>query len=206
MILLLKMGTLAGQILITAVILRELYHPLYRFARWRQTWAWLLAMSSLMLGLLTWNLARDIPFEEVLLLGGVSVAKLVGLVQLGRIFRSRVTLSAPTEGGTVLIDTFSTILAWDAQAVRLFGWTTDEAVGLTLMQTIIPPRDWEAHRAGMARLLATGEEGRVLARTFAVNARRKQGDEIPVTIRIASLPQGDGTLQFLGYVRELGVL
>lgn len=206
MILLLKLGTLVGQLLITAVILRELYHPLYRFARWRQAWGWLLWMSSLMLGLVTWNLGREIPLEEVLLLVGVSVAKLVGLVQLGRIFRSRVTLSAPTEGGTVTIDTFSTILAWDTHATRLFGWTATEAVGQTLMQTIIPPRDWEAHRAGMAHLLTTGGEGRVIARTFAVNARRKAGDEIPVTIRVKSMRQEDGTLHFHSEIRELGVL
>lgn len=148
----------------------------------------------------------DVTLWSVLLPIGVSLSMGIGLYYLSTIFTREVRLSHPTDAAWIEIDSFSVIIAWDAQAVRLFGWTTAEALQQTLMQTIIPSRDWEAHRDGMARLLATGHEGRVIARTFAVNAMRKTGDEIPVTIRITSRAQEDGTLHFVGQVRELGVL
>jgi PAS domain S-box-containing protein len=204
--LLLKLITLTLQLLIVAGILQELSHPLYHFHLWKRAWIAMLVMSCWMTVLLTWNVWRTTTLGATLLLAGVVSSKLVGLWHLRQIFGAELVLPHVTDAAFIEIDSFSTIVVWDAQATRLFGWTATDALGQTLMQTIIPSRDWEAHRDGLARLLATGDEGRVIARTFAVNAMRKAGDEIPVTIRITSLLQEDGSLHFLGQIRELGVL
>ncbi len=55
------------------------------------------------------------------------------------------------------VDSAGRIVTWNAQAERTFGWTVEEAVGRTLVDTIIPPDFREAHTRGMARFHETGE-------------------------------------------------
>lgn len=203
---LLKLLSLGLHLGVLILIVRQGWYSLYRFREWHLAWGAFLVASGGIVASRLHDLWGPVNVTRFLLAVGVSLSMLVGLWVLGRIFGRQVTIAEPTDAAWIEIDSFSTIVTWDMQAVRLFGWTPEEALHLTLMATIIPPRDWEAHRDGMAHLLATGAEGRVIARTFAVNARRKVGDEIPVTIRITAVPQDDQTLHFRGEVRQLGIL
>lgn len=57
----------------------------------------------------------------------------------------------------VAIDSDSMITAWNHQAEATFGWSREEAIGRSLVETIIPQQHREAHRRGLAHFLATGE-------------------------------------------------
>lgn len=201
----LKSISLVLQLLILGILVWQYRWP-YGFSRWRAAWGALIVGCLFMIGRRVYDLWLPVTLWSALLPIGVSLSMLAGLWNLGVILQRKLELTQPTDAAWVEIDSLSVIVAWDVQAERLLGWNATQALGQTLMQTIIPSRDWEAHREGMARLLATGDEGRVIARTFAVNARRKDETEIPVTIRITSVPYVDGTLHFLGQIRELGVL
>src|SRR5207302_1156101 len=69
-------------------------------------------------------------------------------------------------------------------AQRIFGYTADEVSGKPLT-TLMPERFRDAHRAGLARYLATGE-ARVVGRTVELAGRRKDGTEFPLDLSLAS--------------------
>ncbi|HEX5583768.1 sensor domain-containing protein [Gaiella sp.] len=83
-----------------------------------------------------------------------------------------------------------TIVEWNRAAEEMFGWAGAEAVGLPLVDTIVPERDRAAHERGLARYLLT-DPGIVVGNTLDVTARRRDGTEFPVELSIwATVSQG----------------
>jgi PAS domain S-box-containing protein len=101
----------------------------------------------------------------------------------------------------VAIDADSVITTWNRQAEKTFGWSRDEALGRSLVETIIPPQYREAHRRGLAHFLATGE-GPVLNRPLEITALRRSGEEFPVELAIWSLRVGDSYC-FNAFLRDI---
>jgi PAS domain S-box-containing protein len=104
-------------------------------------------------------------------------------------------------GAIVGIDAAGRISIWNAGAEALFGWTKDEALGLVLTDTIIPEQHREAHRSGLARLLAPGEK-RILNRRIEVSARRRNGEEFPVELAITQL-NIDDSHHFVAFISDI---
>lgn len=84
----------------------------------------------------------------------------------------------------VSIDDAGRITAWNRAAEKVFGWSRAEALGQPISELIIPPRHRQAHRAGLQRVLTTGE-ARVLDRSLELSALCRDGREIPVEITIS---------------------
>src|SRR6476620_12419732 len=63
----------------------------------------------------------------------------------------------------VQMDEQGVISDWNTQAEKIFGWTHAEAVGTRLSELIIPYVHRDAHAAGLAQFLHTGE-GTILGR------------------------------------------
>ncbi|MDT8376794.1 MAG: PAS domain S-box protein [Mariprofundaceae bacterium] len=101
----------------------------------------------------------------------------------------------------VCIDTNSVITDWNPRAEKMFGWPRSDAVGKTLLETIIPERFHEAHRHGMQAYLASGN-GPWLYRTVTTSARHRRGSEIHVEMAIIPL-SGDGQQEFYAFIREI---
>lgn len=101
----------------------------------------------------------------------------------------------------VAIDAGSVITAWNRQAEKTFGWSRDEAIGRSLVETIIPPQYREAHHRGLGHFLATGE-GPVLNRPLEITALRRSGEEFPVELAIWSLQVGDSYC-FNAFLRDI---
>ena len=101
----------------------------------------------------------------------------------------------------VTCDVDSRIVVWNSGAERLFGWSSAEAVGLRLTDTIIPAEFVEAHTAGMARFIDTGE-GPVLGRRIEIEAQDRDGRRFPVELSINPIPTSAG-LSFSGFIREI---
>src|SRR5262249_4553281 len=72
------------------------------------------------------------------------------------------------------------------------GWTREEAVGRSLVETIIPVSFRDAHLAGLKRFHQTGE-GPVIGRTLELAGLHRDGREFPIEITISTpITRGDG--------------
>ena len=93
------------------------------------------------------------------------------------------------------------IVGWNTSAERIFGWSADEAIGLTLSETIIPPVHRGGHERGLVHFHATGE-GPVLGTRIEVPALRRDGSEIPVELSVNATEQFGARL-FVGFLRDI---
>jgi len=82
-----------------------------------------------------------------------------------------------------------TITKWNAAAERVFGWSSEEAIGRDIAELIIPPAQRDAHRAGMARF-AQGIPGPFINTRVRVTALHRDGHEIPVELSIGTVRHG----------------
>ncbi len=102
--------------------------------------------------------------------------------------------------GIVSIDSGGVISYINAEAARMFGYQPDRLLGCPVT-VIIPERFHQAHWAGMARYLATGET-RLIGGTVSVPARRRDGSEFPVELSLAAW-QVDGKRSFSAIIRDV---
>src|SRR5918997_2263205 len=89
----------------------------------------------------------------------------------------------------VSMDAGGFITGWNRQAEATFGWSSDEAIGRVLADTIIPQRFRDLHLAGLQRFLDTGE-GPMLNRRLELTALHREGHEMPIEITISALDHG----------------
>lgn len=101
----------------------------------------------------------------------------------------------------ITMDARGIVVEFNAAAERTFGYTKAEAIGRVLADLIIPPRLRQAHAAGLARYLATGE-GPVLAKLIEITAVRSDGLEIPVELTITAM-RSDHDPIFTGVLRDI---
>ena len=111
------------------------------------------------------------------------------------------TLMETALDALITCDTRSTIIGWNHEAEKIFGWTREEAVGQTLTETIIPPDLRGAHSAGMKRYLESGE-GPVLGRRIEIEAVDRSGRRFPVELGINPIPTSAG-LMFSAFIRDI---
>src|SRR5262245_17079349 len=84
----------------------------------------------------------------------------------------------------ITMDAAGRVREFNPAAERVFGFTRDEAIGKELAELIIPPRNRERHRQGLARYLKTGE-GPLLGKLIEIEALRRDGAEIWVQLAIS---------------------
>lgn len=83
------------------------------------------------------------------------------------------------------------ITAWNTQAEQTFGWTSQEAIGRSMADTIIPQTHREAHLRGLDHFLKTGE-GPILNSWIEVTALHRDGTEFPIELSLTQLRLDDG--------------
>ena len=106
-----------------------------------------------------------------------------------RASEERFRILAVTANDAILsADSHGNITYFNPGAERIFGYTAEEVSGRPLT-TLMPERFAEAHRAGLARYLAT-REARVIGRTVELAGRRKDGTEFPLELSLAAWNQG----------------
>lgn len=101
----------------------------------------------------------------------------------------------------VTMDAKGRVSAWNAEAARLFGWTSHEVLGRELADLIIPERYVEAHRRGLAHFARTGE-GPILRRRIEIEGRRKDGSEVVVELSVTPVALPEGT-SFTAFIRDI---
>jgi PAS domain S-box-containing protein len=103
-----------------------------------------------------------------------------------------------TSEAIVTIDSNGKIVTFNRAAVRVFGYSAEEAVGQNV-RLLMPPSERERHDGYLARYLKT-REPHILGRTRALSACRKDGALFPIQLTVAEV--GDLKL-FVGCIRDM---
>jgi PAS domain S-box-containing protein len=98
------------------------------------------------------------------------------------------------------IDTLGQVIAWNRAASQIFGYGEQDMIGQPV-ETLIPARFHEAHRAGMNRVTAGGE-GRVIGRTVELAAIRRSGEEFPIELSLSTWVV-EGQRHYTGIIRDI---
>jgi PAS domain S-box-containing protein len=101
----------------------------------------------------------------------------------------------------VAVDENSRIVEWNAAATALFGWSRDEALGLSLMETIIPERYREKHERGFRHFNETGQSD-VMSHVLELPALNRRGEEFPVEITLNAI-RAEGHWLINSFIRDI---
>jgi len=101
----------------------------------------------------------------------------------------------------VCVNKQNRITVWNRQAENIFGWKEEEALGKTLVETIIPEKYREQHLKGFKRYQETGE-GPLLNKLIEITALNKQGEEFPVELAIVVVKQGQDDF-YCAFIRDI---
>ncbi len=101
----------------------------------------------------------------------------------------------------VTMNSSGKVTSWNKQAEVIFGWTSDEAIGLRMSELIIPQSLRLAHERGIRHFLATGE-GPVLRRRIEITAIRRGGVEFPVELEVIPM-EFAGDWIFSAFIRDI---
>jgi len=101
----------------------------------------------------------------------------------------------------VVMDGTGRITDWNTQAVGIFGWPRQEAIGRSLSETIIPPRYRSAHEERLRRHL-DAYEGSVLSARIELSALRRDGTEFPIELAIVPT-YSDSAITYSTFVRDI---
>ena len=118
---------------------------------------------------------------------GESRMGLTGFAEIHRQQTATVILD-PLPYAVVTMNGSGRVVEWDLAAEELFGWSHADAFGEELAELIIPRELREAHRAGLARYLDTGEASAVELPTHVASSA---GGRQPVHGRAAYLDVGE---------------
>ncbi|MBI3546056.1 MAG: PAS domain S-box protein [Gammaproteobacteria bacterium] len=100
----------------------------------------------------------------------------------------------------ITADSAGTIVYFNPAAVRIFGYSMEEAVGQSLM-LFMPKRFQQEHRQSFERIIAGGEK-QLLGKTLELIGRRKDASEFPLELSLASWKVGEEVF-FTGIVRDI---
>ncbi|MHB1843404.1 MAG: sensor histidine kinase [Deltaproteobacteria bacterium] len=98
------------------------------------------------------------------------------------------------------MDEAGRVVDWTPQAEATFGFGREEAMGRFVRDLVIPERHRAAHDRGLSHYLVTGE-GPALKRRVEIEARRKDGSELPVELAIAPVTTG-GRRLFYAFLED----
>jgi PAS domain S-box-containing protein len=101
----------------------------------------------------------------------------------------------------ITIDHESRIIEVNQAFERTFGYKRGEVIGKLMAELIIPERFRQAHYAGLARYVATGQ-GPILGQRVELSALRRDGTEFPVELGIVAIER-DGRPLFTGTLRDI---
>jgi diguanylate cyclase (GGDEF)-like protein/PAS domain S-box-containing protein len=151
-----------------------------------------------------WLEVRAYPSEEGLAIYFRDISKRKNAEAKVRASEERLRLILDnTLDAHIATDFSGQIIQWNRQAEVIFGWTSEEALGLRLDETIIPVAYRDAHRRGMERMnTGIGLPGAVIGRRMEIAALQRSGDEFPVELSIVPIKQ-DGHLIFSASIRDI---
>jgi PAS domain S-box-containing protein/diguanylate cyclase (GGDEF)-like protein len=114
--------------------------------------------------------------------------------------RAAEALVGATLDAVVTVDARGVIESWNPGAERMFGYAREDAIGRGL-GIIVPEAMQGEHTAGMRRLMAGGAP-HLLGRAVEVPARRADGSQFPIEMRLSMWRDGEAT-HFGAVIRDI---
>ena len=111
------------------------------------------------------------------------------------------TIASTAQDAIILMDDRGRVAYWNPAALRIFGYSEDEALGRDLHELIMPARFASELKNGLVRFWASGE-GKGIGQVLEMTALRKGGNEFPVELALSSLRQEEGWWS-VGIVRDI---
>jgi sigma-B regulation protein RsbU (phosphoserine phosphatase) len=102
----------------------------------------------------------------------------------------------------VFMDAEGRVVDWNGAAEAMFGYSADDARGVTVADLVIPPELRDRHRAGIRHYLATGE-GPVLNRRVELTAVRRDGSRLPVELTVTTADMPESPAMFIAFIRDI---
>ena len=101
----------------------------------------------------------------------------------------------------ITIDKSGCVVEWNPASERIFGWSSQEAMGKLLTDLIIPKSLAKAHTQGLSRFLKTGE-GNILGKRLELPAQSKSGAHLDTETTVLEVKAKDAVF-FTAYVRDV---
>ncbi len=109
-------------------------------------------------------------------------------------------ISTAAQDAIVMADGTGKVRFWNRAAERLLGYRSDEAAGRLLADLILPER--QRRRLAATEGFLRGGQGKVVNRTLELEAKRKDGTEVPVEVSVSGLQLGD-QWHAVGIIRDI---
>jgi two-component system, LuxR family, sensor kinase FixL len=93
------------------------------------------------------------------------------------------------------------VTGWNPRAEVIFGWSSEEAIGRSVAELIVPPSQRNAHTEGLNRFLQTGL-GSILNQRLELTAIRKDQTRFPIELTISALNSGE-KFEFSAFVNDI---
>ena len=110
-------------------------------------------------------------------------------------------ISASAQDAILIMDNDGKISFWNESAVRIFGWTAEEALGKDLHLFLAPKKFNEDYRKGFEEFRRTGE-GIAVGKLLELSALRKDGTEFPIELSVAAAKL-KGKWNAIGILRDI---
>ena len=91
----------------------------------------------------------------------------------------------------ILMNQTGTIVGWNPQSERIFGWQAEEVLGRLLSDVIIPPVYREAHERGIRTFQETGK-GTVLGKRIEIEGLHRDQRQFPIELTVTSVKTPGG--------------
>jgi PAS domain S-box-containing protein len=101
----------------------------------------------------------------------------------------------------ITMDADGKVIEFNTASERTLGYTKADAIGRALTDLIKPPPLRDAHAAGLARYLVTGE-GPLIGKLIEMTAMQSDGSEIPVELAITAV-RSDKSPIFTSVLRDI---
>ncbi len=101
----------------------------------------------------------------------------------------------------VTIDNLGLLVEFNPAAEKMFGYRREDVIGKPMAEIIIPPGMRQAHHAGHAAYIKTGEQ-HVFNRRLELNGMRADGTEFPIELTLTGINQ-EGLALVTGFIRDI---
>jgi PAS domain S-box-containing protein len=110
-------------------------------------------------------------------------------------------ITTSTQNAILMIDSAGKVTYWNPAAETILGFSNAEAIGRNLHRLIAPQRHHDAHDAAFPEFQRSGQ-GAAVGKTLELQARRKDGVEIPVSLSLSSV-EVKGAWHAVGILRDI---
>jgi PAS domain S-box-containing protein len=103
--------------------------------------------------------------------------------------------------GIISMDHSGNVIGWNNQTERIFGYSSEQALGRELADLIVPSAYRERHRHAVSQFM-TADASNIVGKRLEISGLRADGSEFPIELTVSALEQKNGYF-FSAFVRDI---